>query len=204
MKKSLFIAQAKPIKTVEEAESFIAERWSLYTDATHVVYAWLVGKTTGQIQQRFSDNGEPQGTSGPPVFDVLSKGNIFDAIITVTRFFGGTLLGTGGLVKAYGTSASLVLEEAGLVEMVPGIEYIIDTPYNYLDNFNYQLNLRDSFINVINQEYSTSVKISCIVDIDYLDEFFSLVNEIGQRQATLIKGETRYQAKPIQGEKDAK
>lgn len=197
IKKSVFIAHAKPVKSVEEAEVFIANEWDKYKDATHIVYAWSVGKELGNIQQRFSDNGEPQGTSGPPVFDVLDKNNIHDAIITVTRYYGGTLLGTGGLVKAYGSSATGVVKNAGLVQLVPGIELIVNMPYSFNDSFNYRLELISNQVNVLDREYTSSVFVKCIVDLNFYEEFIDIVNEISSRTAEIDVGDHTYQAKPL-------
>ncbi len=197
MKKSKFIAHAAPVKSNEEAEEFIRKEWEQYPDATHIVYGYIVGKETGQIFRRLSDNGEPQGTSGPPVYDVLDKGEIWDTVITVTRYYGGTLLGTGGLVKAYGSSASGVVREAGLVQMVPGRFMEVYTPYKFIDSFNYQLGLISEQVNVLEHEYLADVKISVIVDIAYEAEFYQLVSELTQGQGFVEEGELRYQAKDI-------
>lgn len=197
IKKSVFIAHAKPVKSVEEAEAFIADEWNKYKDSTHIVYAWSVGKELGNIQQRFSDNGEPQGTSGPPVFDVLDKNSIHDAIITVTRYYGGTLLGTGGLVKAYGSSASGVVKNARLVQLVPGIELVVNMPYSFNDTFNYRLDLLSNQVNVLDRQYTSSVFVKCIVDLSFYNEFIDLVNEISSRTAEIEIRDNTYQAKPI-------
>lgn len=197
IKKSVFIAHAKPVKSVEEAEAFIANEWDKYKDATHIVYAWSVGKELGNIQQRLSDNGEPQGTSGPPVFDVLDKNNIHDAIITVTRYYGGTLLGTGGLVKAYGSSATGVVKNAGLVQLVPGIELVVNIPYSFNDSFNYRLDLVSNQVNVLDREYTSSVFVKCIVDLNFYEEFIDIVNEISSRTAEIKVGDNTYQAKSL-------
>ena len=102
-KKSRFIATVRPVKTEEEAKSFIEEIKKIYWNATHNVFAYQIGERN-EIQ-RFSDDGEPQGTAGMPVLDVLQREDIKNTAIVVTRYFGGTLLGTGGLVRAYGKSA---------------------------------------------------------------------------------------------------
>ena len=112
-KKSKFIATVRPVKTEEEAQSFIEEMRKKYWDATHNVFAYQIGERN-QIQ-RFSDDGEPSGTAGLPVLDVLKGEDVKDVAIVVTRYFGGTLLGTGGLVGAYGKAARRTFE-AGIIE----------------------------------------------------------------------------------------
>ncbi len=98
-KKSLFIGYIKRIEEEEEAKAFIEHIKSKHKDATHNVYAYIVGKNF-EIQ-RYSDDGEPQGTAGVPILEVIKKIGITDCVIVVTRYFGGTLLGTGGLIRAY-------------------------------------------------------------------------------------------------------
>ena len=115
-KKSRFIAYCQPVTTEEEALGFLNAIRTRYRDATHHVYAYSL---RDQHIQRFSDDGEPQGTSGLPTLEVLTKGDITDAIIVTVRYFGGTLLGTGGLVRAYGKSAREALLAANPVEKVP-------------------------------------------------------------------------------------
>lgn len=103
-KKSKFIGHVKPVTTEEDALDFIKKIKSEYWDATHNVYAYVL--RDGGVM-RYSDDGEPQGTAGIPVLDVIQKSGIVDAVVVVTRYFGGTLLGGGGLVRAYSHSASI-------------------------------------------------------------------------------------------------
>ncbi len=112
VKKSRFIATVKPVTSQDEALAFIAEISKKYWDATHNVYAYIIrdGGT-----KRFSDDGEPQGTAGIPVLDVLEKSGLTDCAVVVTRYFGGIMLGAGGLVRAYSHSASLGVSAGGTV-----------------------------------------------------------------------------------------
>ena len=111
-KKSVFIGHVMPVKTEEEAAAFVKELKNKYRDATHNVYAYVLGDGT---VQRYSDDGEPQGTAGMPVLDVIRKSGCTDTAIVVTRYFGGTLLGAGGLVRAYSHAAKLALDEAHVI-----------------------------------------------------------------------------------------
>jgi len=111
-KRSLFIGYAKPVKTEEEAQAFIKQKKKEHADATHNVFAYLL---SGGIIARYSDDGEPQGTAGMPVLDTLRKSGVDDVCVVVTRYFGGTLLGAGGLVRAYGHAARLALDAAHIV-----------------------------------------------------------------------------------------
>ena len=113
-KRSRFIGYAKPVQTEAEATAFIAEIKSRHWDATHNVYAYVLRE--GQLQ-RYSDDGEPQGPAGIPVLDVLQKSHVTDTVLVVTRYFGGILLGGGGLVRAYSHGASIALQAAGVITM---------------------------------------------------------------------------------------
>ena len=113
-KKSRFIGTCQPVKTEKEALDFIAQMKGSYWDASHNVYAYILRE--GGIQ-RFSDDGEPQGTAGIPVIDTLKKAGVTDAVVVATRYFGGILLGGGGLIRAYSHTASIALGAAEKVRM---------------------------------------------------------------------------------------
>ncbi len=128
-KKSRFIALTYPVTTEEEALTHLEAARKKYYDATHVVFAYRI--RSNQIQ-RFSDDGEPQGTAGVPVLEVLSKGEITDTLSIVVRYFGGTLLGAGGLIRAYSKSAHEGVMASQVVTMAECIEFSIDCPYHLL------------------------------------------------------------------------
>ena len=111
-KRSLFIGHAKPVKTEEEAAEFIKAKKKEFSDATHNVSGYLI---KNGIIARYSDDGEPQGTAGMPVLDTIRKSGVTDACVVVTRYFGGILLGAGGLVRAYSHGAKLALEAAEII-----------------------------------------------------------------------------------------
>ena len=112
--KSRFIGYAQPVSTAEEAVDFINVIRARHRDATHNVYAYAVRSPE---YSRYSDDGEPQGTAGMPVLDVIRKNGLTDCCVVVTRYFGGILLGAGGLVRAYSHSASIAVQAAGIVKM---------------------------------------------------------------------------------------
>ncbi|MBR4206243.1 MAG: YigZ family protein [Clostridia bacterium] len=126
-RKSVFIGHARPIRDEEEARRFIEEKRREYYDATHNVYAYLLA---GGAVARYSDDGEPQGTAGLPVLNVLKQSGATDLCVVVTRYFGGILLGAGGLVRAYGASAKLALDTAGLAVYEPYAVLRIETNYS--------------------------------------------------------------------------
>lgn len=113
-KKSRFIGSCRPVKTEEEALEFIREMKSRYWDASHNVYAYILRENG---VQRFSDDGEPQGTAGIPVIETLKKAGVVDAVVVATRYFGGILLGGGGLIRAYSHTASIALAAAEKITM---------------------------------------------------------------------------------------
>ncbi|MCD7828265.1 MAG: YigZ family protein [Clostridiales bacterium] len=113
-KRSRFIGYAKPVADAEEAAAFINEIRSKHWDATHNVYAYVLRE--GQTR-RYSDDGEPSGTAGVPVLDVLLKENLTDCAVVATRYFGGVLLGAGGLVRAYSHTSKIAVSAAGIIRM---------------------------------------------------------------------------------------
>lgn len=131
--KSRFIAYLSHVETEEQATEFISSVRKKHSDATHNCYAYLLRQTnTG----RCSDDGEPSGTAGMPIYDVLKGEGLFDTAIVVTRYFGGTLLGTGGLVRAYSTSAKGAIDAARVVTMDETLVYRITVDYKFLDQLN--------------------------------------------------------------------
>lgn len=126
-KRSSFIGYCKPVTTEQEATDFINEKRSKHWDARHNVYAYSLRE--GNIK-RYSDDGEPSGTAGMPVLDVILKNEVYDVCIVVTRYFGGVLLGTGGLVRAYSQAAKLALEAGGVVVMENCAVCSLECTYN--------------------------------------------------------------------------
>lgn len=116
-RRSQFIGSVKPVASEQEALAFLGKVRSEFPDARHHVYAYHVLGDGNLPVRRYSDDGEPQGTGGLPVLDVLVKKEILNAVVVVTRYFGGILLGAPGLVRAYGKTASLAVAEAGLITM---------------------------------------------------------------------------------------
>lgn len=129
-KKSRFIGYAKPVATEDEAIEFIRKIRSKHPDATHNVYAYKVRENN---IQRYSDDGEPAGTAGIPTLDVIQKEGLTDICVVVTRYFGGTLLGGGGLVRAYTKGAKIGIDAAQILEKYYCFEYSINIDYTMLE-----------------------------------------------------------------------
>lgn len=135
-KKSKFIANVKPVETEEDALEFLAQIKKQYSDASHNVYAYIIDENN---ITRYSDDGEPGGTAGMPVLDTIRKEGLVDVIVVVTRYFGGTLLGTGGLVRAYTASAKSGLTEAGIVTMTLCNTVEIKADYTLVGRIQYKI-----------------------------------------------------------------
>ncbi len=128
VKRSRFIGYAKPVTTVDEANTFISEIKAKHWDATHNVYAYILRE--GGVK-RYSDDGEPQGTAGVPVLDVIEKEGLVDTCVVVTRYFGGILLGGGGLVRAYSHSAKIGVDSATIITMALCLDMQIICDYTF-------------------------------------------------------------------------
>lgn len=132
-RKSRFIGYIRPVTTQEDAVSFINEIKSKHWDATHNVYAYVLRE--GQVR-RYSDDGEPQGTAGIPVLDVLLKENVTDCVVVATRYFGGTLLGAGGLVRAYSHTAKIAVDAGQVITMKLCKVLKVTCDYNFYGRLN--------------------------------------------------------------------
>ena len=154
-KKSRFIGYVKPVKTQEEAVSFINEIKSKHWDATHNVYAYVLKENN---IQRYSDDGEPSGTAGVPVLDVILKSCLVDVCVVVTRYFGGTLLGAGGLVRAYSHGSKIAVEAGGIITMAPCSVLTVSVHYSFYDSLNILLN--DYGANIENTEFADKITVT--------------------------------------------
>ena len=143
------------VKSEEEAQNVVKELKKQYFDARHNCFAYRVIEE-GKIIERFSDDGEPSGTAGMPMLNILAKNNICNVIVVVTWYFGGILLGTGGLVRAYSEATQKALKTAELVSEVWGLEAEIEVSYNNLEMLKYYCKKND--ISIIDLIYENNVK----------------------------------------------
>ena len=153
-KKSKFIGNVFYVESKEEAEIIIKEHKKKYHDARHNCYAYRVFENNSVVEKS-SDDGEPSGTAGAPMLNILSKENIVNTLVIVTRYFGGILLGTGGLVKAYSESTKLALEQAKITKIEEGYIHKIEINYSDLDSFKYYL--KNNEIKLVKEEYFENV-----------------------------------------------
>jgi uncharacterized YigZ family protein len=150
-KKSKFIANLFYIEDIKQAEEIIRDTKKKYFDARHNCIAYRI-IDNGQVIEKSSDDGEPSGTAGAPMLNILQKNSLVNVLVIVTRYFGGVLLGTGGLVRAYSNSLLLALESSIKVKKCLGNELIVNLEYNELENFKYYCKNND--INIIDTQYS--------------------------------------------------
>ena len=154
-KKSRFIANVFYIENVEEAEEKIKEIKKKYFDARHNCFAYRIA-TESKIVERFSDDGEPSGTAGAPMLTVLAGNNLANILVVVTRYFGGTLLGTGGLIRAYTLSVKSALEKTNFEEKVKGLKVELQISYQDFEKFKYYCTVKN--IKICKIEYFEYIK----------------------------------------------
>ena len=153
-KKSKFIANIFPIENADEVDKIIQNIKKKYFDARHNCVAYRIIKNE-QLIERSSDDGEPSGTAGAPMLKILQKNELVNVLIIVTRYFGGILLGTGGLVRAYSDSLQKVIKSSKIIEKLIGYEVRITVDYNNFEIFKYYCKNND--INIVNTEYLENI-----------------------------------------------
>jgi len=184
-KKSVFIGYAPPVESEEEAIEFIKAIKKKHADARHNVYAYMLN---GGGIARYSDDGEPQGTAGVPVLDIIRKGGFCDAVIVVTRYFGGILLGAGGLVRAYSAAARMAVEAAGIVTYDLFTEFSLTVSYNDHGKLTTLLAQADPLRDGI--DYAEGVTLRLALPMDELEDFRAKASEItAGRAAFEVTGE---------------
>ena len=189
-KKSRFIGRAYPVESEDEARARIEEAKRRYWDATHNVFAYRIGWRPEV--QRFSDDGEPGGTAGKPIMDVLTGRGLTNVLCVVTRYFGGILLGAGGLVRAYSKSAAEAVAKAGVVSYLPGT--VLDIPMDYS-----RYGALEGFIRanaeVRNVAFAQNVVVTVAVEDTNLLKFMKEVTERSDGRCTPVTIGTGYMKK---------
>jgi uncharacterized YigZ family protein len=182
---SRFIATIGPVRTVDEAKAFIAAIRREMPDATHHVHAFRVGYG-GSITEGMTDDGEPSGTAGPPVLAVLRGADVGDVVIVVTRYFGGTKLGTGGLVRAYGDAARSSLEALPLTRRIPKSVVGIEIAYSFYEQLKRILAEHEAVID--EQDFAANVTLYVTVPTDHLPALTEALMTLtaGRVQPTLL------------------
>ncbi len=174
-KRSKFIANIIYVHTVEEAEEYIKNIRKKYYDAKHHCFAYRIITDNG-IVNRASDDGEPTGTAGSPILNIINKNELINVLLVVTRYFGGILLGTGGLTRAYSNSSIEALKKANLVIEERGYEIELQINYNDFEKLNYYC--RKNRINIINVKYTQKVICNIEVNKEEKDKLLNNLNEL--------------------------
>lgn len=194
-KKSRFIGYVKPVANEEEAVSFITEVKSKNWDATHNVYAYYIKDET-EIQ-RYSDDGEPQGTAGLPVLEVIKKQGLQDVAVVVTRYFGGILLGASGLIRAYGKGAAAAIDAAGKVHKVLSRQVAVTVDYTDLGRVQNTL-LQKSYI-IEGITYTQDVEVKVLVPLDGVEALTDLMIETTNGGCLIEEREEKYMVLDMEG-----
>ena len=157
--KSRFIGHGAPVESEEEALGFLAEMRREYQDASHNCYAYIIGTNMGIM--RYNDDGEPGGTAGMPIIEVMKARGVTNAIVVVTRYFGGILLGAGGLVRAYTQGAAMALNAAQVAVMHPTQRLLVDVPYPLLGRFEHFL--KSAPVQVEDKSFTDTITFTLLV-----------------------------------------
>lgn len=172
-KKSRFIATIRPVDSEEEALSFIAEMRKKYWDATHNCTAFVIGENHEQM--RCNDDGEPSQTAGRPMLDVLLGEDVHNCCAVVTRYFGGTLLGTGGLVRAYSAAVKEGLKNCQILEKQLARKLTVETDYTGLGKIQYILG--EEKISTLDSQYADKVSLTLLIPVDQLEPLMEKLTE---------------------------
>ena len=187
-KKSRFIATIRPVSSEEEAVAFIEEMKKKYYDARHNCSAFVIG-SKGELT-RSSDDGEPSGTAGRPMLEVLTGSGIRNIAAVVTRYFGGVLLGTGGLVRAYSGAVKMALEQCETIMRRYGVQMLIKTDYNGVGKIQYLLGSKDVVIQ--DSVYAEDVQMTVLVPIEEYDRLCKELVEATNGRVGLEEVEKLY------------
>ncbi len=186
-KKSRFISYVYPVSAESDALSKLEKLRKKHYDATHVVFAYKIKENN---IQRFSDDGEPQGTAGVPVLEVINKGELTDVMIAVVRYFGGTLLGAGGLVRAYSKSASLGVASAIPVNMCECTLFDIECPYTLLGKLQNTLSANGAKKNDI--IYADNITLKYYIKEEDLDKLIKDITEVSNGTCKVSVTDTEF------------
>lgn len=188
IKKSRFICSVQRVETKEAADAFIASVRQDNPKANHNCFAYMLGEHD-EIQ-RESDDGEPSGTAGVPILEVLKQLKIHNVVAVVTRYFGGTKLGAGGLIRAYSNATSRAIEQVGLVQKVLQRDLILTVSYANYEKLTYHL--KQEQINLIDTTYGSDVVVTIAVDLDSVAEVQTQITNLLSGQVTIKAGDEHY------------
>ena len=190
-KKSKFIGYIKPINSIREAENFIKTIKEMHSNATHNCSAYRIIEN-GQEYYKFDDDGEPSGTAGKPMLEVLTGQELHNVVAVVTRYFGGTLLGTGGLIRAYTKSTKEGIKESMVIEKCLGV--MLSLTCDYTTSGKIQYLTATEHIPVLDTVYTDNVTFEMIVPVEEVGSVEKKFMEASMGKAVLKKGEETYYA----------
>ncbi|KAF5032472.1 IMPACT family member YigZ [anaerobic digester metagenome] len=194
-KKSKFLGYARPVDSEATAAAFIDEIKKRHWDARHTVYAYVIGPN-GEIQ-RSTDDGEPAGTAGRPVLEIIRGEGLTNTAIVVSRYFGGVLLGTGGLVRAYGKAAKLAVADSAKIRKVEGKKIAVCADYDLIGKIEHFL-LQKGFP-IENIEYKNNAVLYCIIKKTEVEAFFALLaREFQTKAECAVMEEEHWFAEPAE------
>jgi uncharacterized YigZ family protein len=186
-KRSEFIGYLAPVSTEEEAIAFINEIRAKHRKATHNVYAYIL---RDNHTVRYSDDGEPQGTAGVPVLDVLQKKGLTDVCCVVTRYFGGILLGGGGLVRAYSHATAIAIDSATIMDMCSCYQLDFSTDYTLYGKVNYIL--PDYDVKILNTDFTECVNISLLVKVENYKDLHEKLIDVSNGTIEITQSEEKF------------
>ena len=184
--RSRFIGSAKPVSVEKDALEFIEKIKKSHYDARHNVWAYVLGSS----RERYSDDGEPQGTAGLPVLDLIRKEKLRDLVVVVTRYFGGILLGKGGLVRAYSQGARIALDAGKIIEKRAYLTFNIETEYALAGKFQREFDKRGYHLK--NTIYAEKVTLTVLVPPDEEDKLKVLTADFTAGTGSLLAGPEEY------------
>lgn len=188
-KKSRFIANVFKVESEEQAVDIINNMKKKFWDARHNCYAYIIGNNNEV--QKFSDDGEPSGTAGKPIMDIILSEKIHNCLIVVTRYFGGTLLGTGGLIRAYQEASKKGIAQSEVIDAIEGVSAYIYTDYNNMGKIQYICAEQNVLIEDI--EYTDKVHIKLLIPKEYYMQFVHIITDRFSGNVEVIEnGEQKY------------
>ena len=193
--KSRFIGHGRPCETEEAALKFLAEMRTKYRDATHNCYAYIIGANMGVM--RYSDDGEPGGTAGMPIIEVMKARGVTNCAVVVTRSFGGVLLGAGGLVRAYSQGAAAAINACGVGVMHPTARYLMEIPYPLLNRMDYFL--KGEPVQVEDRTFTDVITYTLVVRCADEAGFLARLTDMSEGSVEPLRYEELYLAWPEEG-----
>ena len=193
IQKSRFLADALPVATEADAQAFLQRIRNASRDASHHCFAYTIGSNMGIM--RYSDDGEPSGTAGLPMMEVVKQKAVCNCCVVVTRYFGGILLGAAGLLRAYTQSCALGIAQAGIVTMEPTVSLLCEIAYPLWDSLQHAM--KTAPVQIRHIEYAASISFSLLVREKDRTDIENQLTQLTQGQIFCLEESTSFQAWPV-------